>query len=440
MLYSASFANAETTDRHVLPAQTQIVGGFWDGVRPLLDVRNPEDQTEFYQEPAGVDVNALAPGTVLRERTFNYHVATVETPLHVSQILYVTTNALGEHEANVTSVIHPPQGAKGSVVAYQSFYDSSNPADNPSRMIAGNMSLGGLIPAFETSLLMPALLAGHSVVLADTQGKNAEFAVGPAYGAATLDSLRAATAAQTTPITQDSRIGLFGYSGGSIASNWAAIRARKYAPDIDQRLVGVAQGGMFVNPVNNLEYASEGLLWSGVAGLAVSSITDSYQVNIDRYLNDYGRTVMKDTKDLSIVESIGRYPSLRWRDIAKPEYPNPYDVPELKKVIETLNMGSWDSPSTPMFVFQGAAGHLEGTPPHPRLGAGDSIMVTRDVRSLVKQYCQAGTPVEYREYSQLSHTLTTIPWATEGFLWLDAQLRGAPDTNNCASIPQGNAL
>ena len=142
----------------------------------------------------------------------------------------------------------------------------------------------------------------------------------------------------------------------------------------------------------------------------------------------------EDTKNLSTVESSGCYPSLRWRDVDNPGHPSPYDVPEFKKVISILNMGSWNFPSTPMFVFQGAAGHPEGTPPNPCLGAGDSIMVTRDVCALVRQSCQVGRPIEYQEYSQLSHTLTTTPWATEGFLWLDAQLRGASDTNNCASI------
>ncbi|CAM5374243.1 lipase family protein [Corynebacterium variabile] len=170
----AAPASAAPADRSDLPLQTQIIGGFWDGVRPLLDVQNPADD--------------------------------------------------------------------------KTFYDSANPLDNPSRMIAGNLSLGGLIPAFETSFLVPAPALGHPVVVADTQGKDANFAAGPAYGTATLDSLRAATAAETSPITPTDQIGLFGYSGGAIASNWAAIRAEEYAPEIEQRIVGVAQGGVLVDP------------------------------------------------------------------------------------------------------------------------------------------------------------------------------------------------
>ncbi|MGP5612770.1 lipase family protein [Corynebacterium variabile] len=247
----AAPASAAPADRSDLPLQTQIIGGFWDGVRPLLDVQNPADDKTFYEVPeelGDTGVADLAPGPVLRERTFNYHVATLEVPVKVTQVLYVTTDALGANETNVTSIVHPPTKSDGNVISYQSFYDSANPLDNPSRMIAGNLSLGGLIPAFETSFLVPAPALGHPVVVADTQGKDANFAAGPAYGTATLDSLRAATAAETSPITPTDQIGLFGYSGGAIASNWAAIRAEEYAPEIEQRIVGVAQGGVLVDP------------------------------------------------------------------------------------------------------------------------------------------------------------------------------------------------
>lgn len=187
----AAPASAAPADRSDLPLQTQIIGGFWDGVRPLLDVQNPADDKTFYEVPeelGDTGVADLAPGTVLRERTFNYHVATLEVPVKVTQVLYVTTDALAANETNVTSIVHPPTKSDGNVISYQSFYDSANPLDNPSRMIAGNLSLGGLIPAFETSFLVPALALGHPVVVADTQGKDANFAAGPAYGATTLDS------------------------------------------------------------------------------------------------------------------------------------------------------------------------------------------------------------------------------------------------------------
>ena len=266
-------AAADPTDRSDLPLQTQIVGGLWDNVRPLIDRDSLGDDASFYTAPEGTDLQSLAPGTVLKERTVPYHVAGVELPLNAVQILYTPTNARGEIEPNVTSVIAPPNGQNdGNVVAYQSAYDSANPKDNPSRIIAGNMTLGGLIPTAETSILAPALLAGHPVVLADTEGAGANFAAGPVYGRATLDSLRAAGAAESSPVKDTDHVGLIGYSGGSIASGWAAALMPDYAPELVDRTVGVAEGGVLVNPVSNLTYAGDGIIWSGVVDFALTTL------------------------------------------------------------------------------------------------------------------------------------------------------------------------
>ena len=129
-------------DSGELSTQTQVVGGLWDTLRPLISHQNVNDDPAFYTAPEGTDLQNTAPGTVLRERTIDYHVATIPTPVKVTQILYTTTNVLGNIEPNVTSVIHPPGGSDGNVISYQSIYDSSNPADNPSRAIAGNLELG----------------------------------------------------------------------------------------------------------------------------------------------------------------------------------------------------------------------------------------------------------------------------------------------------------
>lgn len=422
-------------------SQTASVSQMWDGVRPALEHAAPHDDQSFYTVPDGVEVAATAPGTILRERRLSYHVATLPTPVEVTQILYSTTSVTGEIEENVTSVIHPPGPASGNVVSYQSFYDSLNPLDNPSRIIAGNMTLGGLIPTLESSLIAPSLLAGHTVVLSDIQGKDADFAAGPGYGAATLDSLRAATASPSTPIGEDSPIGLFGYSGGAIGSNWAAIMLSEYAPELRPRIVGVAQGGLFVNPVNNLGYAAEGPLWSGVVGMALVGLSRAYEIDVDQYLTEHGERVLADVRDLSIIEAFGRYPHLRWADIVRPEYPTPQDAPELMEAIRTINMGDRAAPAVPMFVFQGAGGHLEGTPPGgPGVGPGDGVMVAGDVRTLMRDYCAAGAQIEYREYQHLSHVPVAVPWLIEGHLWLEDRFRGVPATDNCHTILPGNAL
>lgn len=436
-------ADPATVDRSDLPLQTRVLGGVWDQVRPLIDQDGVADDPAFYTVPdtmTDAELQSLAPGTVLRERTLQYNMVGIEVPLTVTQILYATTNARGEIEPNVTSVIAPPGKSDGNVLAYQSFYDSSNPVDNPSRTIAGNVALGGLLVSVETLLFAPALLAGHPVILADTEGADANFAAGPVYGRATLDSIRAAEQAASSPVTDSDRIGLLGYSGGAIASSWAVALMPEYAPEFVTRTVGVAEGGVFVNPGSNLAYAGDGLLWSGVVGLALSSLAQTYDIDTGTYFTEYGQTVMADMSSLSIVEAAARYPGLHWSDLARPEYPTPESAPEVKAVIDAINLGNAATPQTPMFIGQGTGGTLELTPEHETLGAGDAVMIAGDVRSLARQYCADGASVEYRQYEGLSHVLSVLPWLPEAYAWIEGRFAGAPVTDNCSTIAPGNQL
>ena len=421
-------------------SQHDVVSGVWDDVRPALEHIAPQDDPAFYEVPAGVDLAATAPGTVLRERELNYHVASLEIPVRVTQLLYATTNVHGQIEPNVTSVMHPPVPASGNVISYQSFYDSLNKIDNPSRIIAGGRSVGGLIPTIESGLITPALLAGHRVVIADTEGPEPQFAAGPAYGVATLDSLRAASHSTTAGVGDTGRIALMGYSGGAIASNWAAIELEKYAPELASRVVGVAQGGVFVDPIHNLDYAGEGVLWAGVAAMALIGIAHSYHVDLDPYLNEYGKQVLHDSEHLSIIESLARYPKVRWEELARPEYPTPADVPGFAEVIDSLDMGRGPVPHVPMLVTQGANGVIGLTPTHPEFGVGDGVMVTGDVRALASKYCAAGTPVLYREYPFFGHLGGGLAWLPEAIGWVEDRLHGAPAPQNCAEIPAGNDI
>ncbi|MBS1843649.1 MAG: triacylglycerol lipase, partial [Actinobacteria bacterium] len=181
----------------------------------------PEEDS-FYDYAGATPLSAIAPGTVLKSRTLSYHVAGIPLPVKTVQLLYRSTSQLGEPTVNVTSVLKPPLSiGTPQVVAYQSFYDSLNPVDEPSYAISGGLALGGAIPQVESALIGPELLAGRTVVIADTEGENADFAAGPEYGMNTLDSLRAALASSATGLSSTKKIGMIGYSGGAIATEWA---------------------------------------------------------------------------------------------------------------------------------------------------------------------------------------------------------------------------
>ena len=56
-------------------------------------------------------------------------------------------------------------------------------------------------------------------------------------------------------------VGVVGYSGGSIATEFASELAPRYAPEL--KLVGVAEGGIPVDLTPHLDYIDGSASWSG---------------------------------------------------------------------------------------------------------------------------------------------------------------------------------
>ncbi|MFB6575879.1 lipase family protein [Streptomyces sp. NPDC056402] len=396
----------------------------------------------FYTYGDSTPLSAFAPGTVLKTRTLQYHLLGISTPLKAVQLLYRTTDAQGRPAANVTTVVRSPTGDRSKAVSYQSFYDSLNPEDGPSRAIAGDVTLGGLIPNVEAVFLAPLLTQGYDVVIPDTEGQQAHFAAGPEYGTNTLDSIRAATKSPQTGLNSATAFGLMGYSGGSIATNWAAALAPSYAPDVQRKLVGYAEGGLLVDPAHNLKYVDGSLAWSGVIPMAVIGVSRSYGIDLKSYLNGYGLEVYKELEHGSIVDAIGRYPGLTWKKMAKSQYADPNSIPTFVEAMNKINLGSAGTPAIPGFIAQGDAGFLEGTFGNRRgIGTGDGVMVSGDVRALARQYCATGnSAVRYSQYELLSHTGAAVAWAPAALGWLGDRFAGRPAPSDCGRIAPGNSL
>ena len=396
----------------------------------------------FYAYTGTTPLAQMKPGTVLKTQTLYYNVAGIPLPIQVVQLLYRSAGALGQPTTNVTSVLEPPVSlASPRAVSYLSFSDSRNPADEPSVQIAGGVSLGGGIADAESSVIVPLLLQGYTVIVPDTEGQTADFAAGPEYGVNTLNSIRAATSSPVTGLNTTTPIGLFGYSGGAIATDWAAQMAPTYAPKVNRQLVGAAEGGVLVDPAHNLTYVNGSLVWAGVIPMSVIGIARGFDIPIKPYLSSYGRQLYKKLQTASITDVLGQYPGLTYAQLVKPQFANPASIPVLVKVENELNTASLGPPTIPMFIGQGANGILEGTVgDQPGIGAGDGVMVTGDVRTLARDFCATGTAVDYTEYDTLSHVTTFPAWTPAALTWLDSLFAGDQAPNDCSQIAPGNSL
>ncbi|WP_231650188.1 lipase family protein [Gordonia sihwensis] len=387
-------------------------------------------------------VAAAEPGQPFGTRSLRYHVAGVETPVRVMQVAYRSTDARGRPSTNITSLLLPPGPAKyRQAVAYNSFYDSLDPAHSPSRSIQGDVSFGGVINNLESTFVAPLLLQGFPVIVTDTQGQRAHFAAGPEYGTNTLDAIRAVSRVRGG-LHPDTRIALMGYSGGSIATNWAAALAPKYAPDVDRRLVGATGGGLLVSPGHNLRYVSGSIGWSGVAVMAIDGVARAYGIDMSPYLSARGVEVTSRASNASILDVLFRYPGLTWADLVKPRYRNPSTIGPFVDAVNKIDLSQAPTPNTPLLMVQGARGELEGSDgTKPGIGPGDGVMIAGDVRSLMRSYCASGNSrIRYLQLNGASHQPATAVWLAESIRWINDRFAGVPAPTDCGRIAPGNSL
>lgn len=412
-----------------------------DALGMAVATLQPKDDP-FYSYTGPTPLESIAPGTVLNTRSFPYHIFGFPTLLETTQLLYRSTSQTNKPTVNVTSVIRPPiQFDETKVISYQSAYDSLNPNDEPSYAIRGGLRLGGLVPNVEAAVFGPLLADGYTVIVPDTEGQRADFAAGPEYGMNTLDSIRAAFNSSTIPSA--AKVAMLGYSGGAIATEWAAELAPTYAPDVNEHMIGAAIGGVLVDPAHNLHYVEGSGFWAGVIAMALVGIARAFEIESDlaQYLSRNGARIFHEVQTASIINVLGRYPGLKWADLVIPDYPTPESLPLYVRCANQLIMGTGGTPTIPLFIGQGANGELEGTPgDKPGIGAGDGVMIAGDVRTLARDYCGKGTRVHYEQYNALSHIWSIPIWLPNSIAWIKQRFAGQPAPENCSSIPEGNSL
>ena len=129
--------------------------------------------------------------------------------------------------------------------------------------------------AEEEQIILGYVAAGDTVVVPDYEGEQLDWAAGQESGYDTLDGIRAAENLLGTP-EASTPVGMVGYSGGSIATEFASELAPTYAPGLD--IVGTAEGGVPVDFFHNLTYINGSPAWSGVIPAVLVSLSRAFHV------------------------------------------------------------------------------------------------------------------------------------------------------------------
>ena len=399
----------------------------------------PKDDP-FYTYSGSTPLEQIPPGTVLATRSIPYHILGLPTPLKTTQLLYRSTSQTGKPTANVTSVIQPlHQPDTTRILSYQSAYDSLNRNDQPSYAINGGLTFGGLVPNVELAVFGLFLAQGFTVIVPDTEGQRADFAAGPEYGMNTLDSIRAAFNASAVETASDANVALLGYSGGAIASEWAAELAPTYAPDVNARLIGAAIGGVLVHPAHNLHYVENTYIWAGVMPMALIGIARAFEVDFTPYLTPRGLDLYRTMQNSSIVHVLGQRPywRLKWTDVVIPEYPTPESLPLFVAAGQQTHHGHGRHADHSAVHRPGRQRHSGGDAGEQ---AGHRPRRRRDDRRrrphARAQLLRAGHRRALRRSTTCSATPRAVGiWLMQAIDWIHDRFAGRPAPNNCASIP-----
>jgi hypothetical protein len=375
------------------------------------------EHDSFYRYTGSTPLSEIPPGTPLRQRTVTLGATTSETPLTAEQVLYRTTDATGHAVASVTTFVLPVTGTTAPrVVAYLSFYDAFVSKCNPSYTLRGGdpgEANAGQAQA-EQAVVQALHAQGYVVTVPDFENQSLHFMAGTESGMSTLDAIKATLAVlDLEPATP---VGMMGYSGGSIAADWAGELAPRYAPQLN--LVGVAAGGMPVDLASILTYVDGDPKWSSITPAVLLGMARAYRFDLTPYLTPYGASVVKQVSRSCIGEFPG---NLTLRRLLKPQYVDLDRVPAFRKPLDRLVMGSAPGrPRAPMLIV---AGNLDGT--------GDGVTIAADQQALARQYCGQGLPVDYEEVAQGEHTQVGFAFMPRAFAFLAARFAGAPPLSSC---------
>jgi len=377
------------------------------GTLPVLPSEDP-----FYEPPAGF--RHAAPGTVLRSRDVEMgFLGLVPQKVRATQLLYRTTNRKGEPEACVTTVLtpagHTPDQPR-HVVSYQCAIDAVTSRCFPSYALRRRARAVGALSQFEYLLMAAAVAEGWVVSVPDHEGREGMWGTPHEPGYRVLDGLRATLNFERLGLAADSRVGLWGYSGGGLASAWAAEVHDDYAPELN--IVGAVLG----SPVGNLGNTFRrlnGTKFAALPALVVAALAKTYpDLNrvIEENATDSGRALLRRLEHLTTGEALirhFRHDMDRW---VHPPLEDVLAMPEVQEVFEAIRLGG-TVPSPPVLIVQ---------------AVHDSVIAVDDIDELAHLYSSGGARLTYHRDRFSEHMLLHPMSAPMTLRWLTDRFAGRP--------------
>ncbi|SFL87447.1 triacylglycerol lipase [Nocardia asteroides] len=385
----------------------------------------PELDPAFYRPPAEL-VAAKQPGEIIAARQVNVANAGL-IPVNVDawQVSYRSTNTRDEAIAAVATVLKPRGSTPDKLVSMQIAEDSLAAYCSPSYAVqqwSAAAALGQIVAPLEFVVAQAQLQQGWAVVIPDHQGPDSAFGVGPLGARITLDGIRAARDFAPMRLAPDTRVGMYGYSGGAIVTGHAAELAQSYAPELN--IVGAAIGGVPADFGPLLDIGN-GQIWSGMIMAAVLGLGREYREFgelLDRDLDPLGQGLSVIKGGLCVQYNTALFPFLNMKGMLRVPEGDPMRNPVVRDVLDKTRMGK-AVPDMPMFIWQA----------NP-----DELIPVGPVNTLVDTYCQSpDAQVQYIREHLGEHITTEVSGSATALLWLRDRLDGAPAAPGCRTADAG---
>lgn len=384
---------------------------------PLLPSQDP-----FYAVPTTLD--STKPGDILRHRSPPAQIAAFGlAPVHLEatyQLQYRTNDNLGSATATVLTVMVPHNADMSKVISYQVAEDAASINCAPSYGLqlesATGPLLGTILTQAEILLIEATLEQGWVVILPDYEGPKASYLAHRLAGQATLDGIRAAlSSGSITGIKSDATVSMWGYSGGSTATAWAAEIQPSYAPEI--KIAGAAIGGTTPNITNVVtsinKSAFTGLIPTGIQGLCTQF--PELKAEVDRLLKpEYREKFDKTLKQCLLADAA----TFLFADVVDmftdPQFmfANPVAV----KILNEIALGQ-TAPQIPIYWYK---------------SVHDEVSPIADSDSVFDMYCANGATVEYVRDRASEHGSCAATGAPRALAWLKNMMNGGQPKPGCS--------
>ncbi|TMR24368.1 lipase family protein [Actinomadura geliboluensis] len=380
---------------------------------------SPPAEDPFYTPPAPLP--AGAPGDVIRSRPAVFSMDPIGRSPYEGvtswQVLYRSETVQGAPTAVSGMVLVPTKAwtgpGKRPLVSYAVGTRGLGDACAPSYTLTQGMD-------YEMFFVADALSRGWAVAVTDMEGLGTPgqhtYEVGGSQGKAVLNMARAAQRLPDAGL-DGSPVGLWGYSQGGTSSGWAAQLADSYAPELD--IKGAFAGGV---PADLLAVA-KGLDGSPFVGLmfmaAVGYDTAYPELDLEKYLNDAGRELLKKAESLCLVsvDGIGTLAGTLFKKISDYTTSDPLATPEWRQRLDENKLGS-AAPSVPVFQTQAVY---------------DEIIPFAQADTLHKAWCAKGANLTWKSYTFAEHATGMLWSEPDAMAFLSDRFAGKPVTGNCAA-------